>query len=73
MITTYGLAQTVCRVLHSESEIVHKPALSADIELRIPSIQKATEILGFEAKTNLDEGIAKTAIWINEAILGVKI
>ena len=40
-MTTYGLAQTVCRVLNSKSKIVFKPALSAEIELRIPSVDKA--------------------------------
>ncbi len=69
VLTTYGLAQTVCRVLRSNSEIVHKPALSADIELRIPSIEKAIKILGFSAETNIDEGIAKTAAWLRNMVL----
>ena len=63
VITTLGLAQTVCRVLKSDSKISHRPALSADIELRIPSVEKADEILGFKAKVDLDEGILKTAEW----------
>lgn len=61
VITTLGLAQTVCRVLDSESKIIFKPALSADIELRIPSVAKASDLLGFKAKVDLDEGILKTA------------
>lgn len=64
VLTTYGLAQTVCRVLNSTSKIVHKPALSADVELRIPSVEKAERILDFSAKTLIDEGILKTAEWI---------
>jgi UDP-glucose 4-epimerase len=64
VITTLGLAQTVCRVLKSDSKISHKPALSADIELRIPSVQKSEEILGFKAKVDLEEGILKTANWL---------
>ena len=35
IITIYGLAQTICRVLNSKSRIIFKPSLSADIELRI--------------------------------------
>jgi UDP-glucose 4-epimerase len=65
VLTTYGLAQTVCRVLNSKSNIVFKPALSADIELRIPSIEKSHKLLNFMAKTQIDEGIIKTAEWIN--------
>jgi UDP-glucose 4-epimerase len=63
VITTLGLAQTVCRVLNSKSKIIFKPALSADIQLRIPSVEKAEEILDFKAKIDLDEGIEKTAEW----------
>jgi UDP-glucose 4-epimerase len=69
VLTTYGLAQTVCRVLNSSSKIVHKPALSADIELRIPSVEKAHQILGFQANVLIDEGILKTAEWIKDSML----
>jgi UDP-glucose 4-epimerase len=61
VITTLGLAQTVCRVLNSKSKIEFKPALSADIELRIPSVDKTFELLGFKAKVDLEEGILRTA------------
>ncbi len=64
VMTTLGLAQTVCRVLNSKSKISHKPALSADIELRIPSVNKTEEILGFKAKVDLEEGILNTAEWM---------
>jgi len=66
VITTLGLAQTVCRVLNSTSTISHKPALSADIELRIPSVVKTEEVLGFKAKVDLEEGILKTAEWLKQ-------
>ncbi|RPE13228.1 NAD-dependent epimerase/dehydratase family protein [Chitinophaga lutea] len=61
VITTLGLAQTVCRILGSTSKIEFKPALSADIELRIPSVEKTSKLLGFQAKVDLEEGILKTA------------
>jgi len=61
IMTTLGLAQTVCRVLKSNSKILFKPALSADIEMRIPSVTKTEEVLGFKAKVDLEEGILKTA------------
>ncbi len=69
VLTTYGLAQTVCRVLNSKSKIIFKPPLSADIELRIPSVEKASEILDFQATTLLDEGIARTAEWVKNGVL----
>lgn len=62
MVTTIlGLAEAVCRVLKSESKIKFVPALSADVELRIPSVEKAHKVLGFKAKIDLEEGILMTA------------
>jgi UDP-glucose 4-epimerase len=61
VVTIYGLANTVVRVLGSESPIVFTRKDYADVELRIPSVQKARELLGFEAKIDLEEGIRRTA------------
>lgn len=63
-ITILGLAQTICRVLNSKSKIQHEKALSADIALRIPSVEKALNILSFKAKVDLEDGIIRTANWI---------
>lgn len=63
VITILGLAQTVCRVLKSESQIVFDAPLSADIAIRIPSVVKTDEILGFKAQVDLEEGVARTAEW----------
>lgn len=59
--TIFGLANTVVRVLNSSSVIRFVPKLSADIELRIPRVRKAKELLGFEARVDLEEGIRLTA------------
>nr|VFK28337.1 MAG: UDP-glucose 4-epimerase [Candidatus Kentron sp. MB]VFK29478.1 MAG: UDP-glucose 4-epimerase [Candidatus Kentron sp. MB]VFK74795.1 MAG: UDP-glucose 4-epimerase [Candidatus Kentron sp. MB] len=67
--TIYGLAQTVCRVLGSESRIEFLPPLSADIELRIPETTKAEELLGFKAKVDLEDGIRHTAEWYRNNVL----
>ena len=64
VITILGLAQTVCRVLKSESQIVFDPPLSADIAIRIPSVEKTDKVLGFKAKVDLEEGILRTANWM---------
>lgn len=63
VITILGLAQTVCRVLNSKSKIVFDPPLSADIALRIPSVDKAERLLNFKAAVDLEEGIARTGEW----------
>jgi UDP-glucose 4-epimerase len=61
VVTIYGLANTVVRVLNSKSDIVFTRKDYADVELRVPSTRKARELLGFEAQVGLDEGIVKTA------------
>lgn len=69
VITILGLAQAVCRVLKSKSRILFRDQLSADIELRIPSVEKSAKVLGFKAKVDLDEGIEKTAAWIKKNLI----
>ena len=64
--TIYGLAQAVCRILNSKSKIEFTPSLSADIELRIPEVEKMQAILGIKAKVDLEEGILRTADWYKE-------
>ncbi len=66
VMTTYGLAQAICRILNSKSKIVFKPPLSEEIELRIPSVEKAKSLLNFQSKIDLEEGILKTAEWIEK-------
>jgi UDP-glucose 4-epimerase len=59
--TIYGLANTVVRVLNSQSPIVFTHKDYADVELRVPSVRKARELLGFEAHVDLEEGVQRTA------------
>jgi len=61
VITILGLAQLVCRVLKSDSKIVYDPPLSADIAIRIPSVEKTKLILDFKAQVDLEEGVLRTA------------
>jgi UDP-glucose 4-epimerase len=61
VVTIYGLASAVVRVLGSSSEIRFTRKDYADVELRIPSVNKARDLIGFEAKIDLEEGIRRTA------------
>jgi len=61
VVTIFGLAQTVVRVLGSSSNIRFTNKTYADVELRVPSVKKARELIGFEAKVDLEEGIRRTA------------
>jgi UDP-glucose 4-epimerase len=60
VVTIYGLANTVVRVLGSKSPIRFTRKDYVDVELRVPSVTKARELIGFEAKIDLEEGIRRT-------------
>ncbi|OPJ58351.1 NAD-dependent epimerase/dehydratase family protein [Clostridium oryzae] len=62
-ITIAMLAKLIKRIVKSKSEIVYVPKNYVDVELRIPSIDKAKEVLKFEPKYDLDEGLEKTIEW----------
>jgi len=62
-ITILGLAEKVIQLAGSSSQIVHVPKSYVDVELRIPSIEKAKTLLGFEPKVDLNEGIKRTIEW----------
>jgi UDP-glucose 4-epimerase len=65
-VTVLMLAQAVVNALGSKSEIEFIPRAGADVELRIPGIDKAQRLLGFEPKVGLEEGIKQTAEWYRE-------
>jgi UDP-glucose 4-epimerase len=65
-VTIFDLAQRVKRLTGAPGEIVFQPLHYADVELRIPNVEKAREVLGFEAKVDLDEGLTRTIAWYRE-------
>lgn len=62
-LTIYKLAEEVVRLAGSDSEVKFKHWPYPDVELRIPDINKARELLGFEPKVELEEGLKKTIAW----------
>ena len=62
-VTIFDLAQRIKRLTRCPGEIVFQPLHYADVELRIPNVGKAREVLGWEAKVELDEGLARTIAW----------
>jgi UDP-glucose 4-epimerase len=65
-VTIYDLAQRIKRLTGREGELVFQPLHYSDVELRIPNVDKARELLGFEAKVELDEGLERTIAWYRE-------
>jgi UDP-glucose 4-epimerase len=68
-VTIYDLAQRVKRLTECHGEIVFQPLHYADVELRIPNVEKAKELLGWEPKVDLDEGLARTIAWYREKLV----
>ncbi|SKB67156.1 dTDP-glucose 4,6-dehydratase [Acetoanaerobium noterae] len=62
-ITIAMLAETIKRVAASSSEIIYVSKNYVDVELRIPSIEKAKKLLGFNPKFGLNEGLRNTIDW----------
>ncbi len=62
-VTIYDLAHRIKRISGATGEIVFQPLHYADVELRIPNVRKAREVLGWEPYVELDEGLEKTIAW----------
>ncbi|MBX3314992.1 MAG: NAD-dependent epimerase/dehydratase family protein [Actinobacteria bacterium] len=63
------LAEVIWRKINGDRplEIVSDPAYEYDVNRRIPSVDKAKEVLGFEADTSLDEMLDEVIPWIRQA------
>ena len=62
-VTIYDLAQRIKRLSGAAIDIVFQPLHYADVELRIPNVEKARTVLGWEPEVELDEGLEKTIAW----------
>jgi UDP-glucose 4-epimerase len=67
-VTIHDLAQRVKRLSGCSGEIVFRPLHYTDVELRIPNVEKAKRVLGFEASIELDDGLARTIAWYRERL-----
>jgi nucleoside-diphosphate-sugar epimerase len=62
-LTIFNLAREVVRLCSSRSSIRHVARSEVDVELRIPAIDKARKLLGYEPKVDLEEGLLRTVLW----------
>jgi UDP-glucose 4-epimerase len=62
-VTIYDLAQRIKRLTGCSGELVFQSLHYTDVELRIPNVEKARELLGFAATVELDEGLERTIAW----------
>jgi UDP-glucose 4-epimerase len=65
--TVLELAEAIWRKVHSDGRPFHHvsdPPFEHDVQLRIPDVRKAREVLGFEAPTTLDAMLDEVIPWI---------
>lgn len=62
-ITISMLADLIKRLANSASEIVNIPKDYVDVDLRVPNIDKAKEVLGYKPMVELSKGLEKTIDW----------
>jgi nucleoside-diphosphate-sugar epimerase len=67
-LTIYNLAREIVRLSSSASRIEFVKWDQQDIELRIPNIEKARDLLGFRPRVDLEEGLLRTIYWYRQKI-----
>jgi UDP-glucose 4-epimerase len=48
--------------------LIHDDPFEYDVKRRVPSVEKARRVLGFEATTTLEEMLDEVIPWISDAI-----
>jgi nucleoside-diphosphate-sugar epimerase len=69
--TVLELAELIwCKIKGPDAPFryVSEDAYEHDVQRRIPSVQKAKDVLGFEATTTLDEMLDEVIPWIRQAV-----
>lgn len=61
--TTLQTAETVIRLSNSSSKIEFEELKYPEVNIRVPSIEKAKRILNFKPKIGFEQGIKKTIEW----------
>ena len=69
-ITIYQLAQLIVRLTESRSPIEFIDWDFPDVELRIPDVKKAEQLLGFRAHVELEQGLNDTIEWYRRKLNG---
>ena len=67
-ITILALAKKIIEMTNSKSKIFFKKHIGTDIELRVPDIKRAKEILGYYPKVSLEDGLVKTINWCKQTL-----
>lgn len=57
------MAEMVIKMTGSASSIVSKPLPADDPQIRQPDITRAKQLLGWEPRVHLEEGLTRTIAW----------
>jgi nucleoside-diphosphate-sugar epimerase len=55
-----------CGEEEKDFALKHLPSFAVDVPRRWPSVEKARELLGWQARIEVEDGIAATVEWIRE-------
>jgi UDP-glucose 4-epimerase len=69
--TVLELAECIWSKVHSDGRPFHyvsDPPFEHDVQLRVPDVRKAKEILGFEATTSLETMLDEVIPWIKDEV-----
>lgn len=67
--TTWDLASRIQKITGSSSQLVSQRLDYSDVEIRIPDVTKAQELLGWKPKVDLDDGLYHTMNWYAEQLI----
>ena len=70
-VTNVELANMIIRLTKSNSAIVFKPHPGPEVDLRVPSIEKATKHLDYRPKISLEAGVSRAIAWYAEHLAGL--
>jgi UDP-glucose 4-epimerase len=74
--TVRELAEAIWRKVHAPDRalnLVSDPPYEHDVQMRVPDVRKAREVLGYEATTSLDEMLDEVIPWIRDEIAAGRI
>lgn len=73
-VTNFELANMIIRLTSSKSPIVFRPHPGPEVDLRVPSIDKAMSLLDYRPQVSLDGGIRQAITWYSQhlAVLTAK-
>jgi nucleoside-diphosphate-sugar epimerase len=62
-VTNFELANMILRLSNSKSQIIFKPHPGPEVDLRVPSIEKAISLLDYRPTVSLESGVRQSIEW----------